>query len=143
MKQTNQSYSPWKTSQSISVEWRTCDREMVKQFFWWKPKTTFVVSKIFQWIKWGTPKIYISTRFHKYLSYLEVQKSSKVDITKKEVFSKSVIKTLSGSKFLVSEYIFKLVYHCEGSRWSEICCARDIAKKSLNRLLLLLILKSS
>ena len=60
-----------------------------------------------------------------------------------EECSKSVIKTLYGSKSLVSEYIFKLVYHSEGSGWSEICCARDIAKKSLNRLLLLLILKSS
>ena len=47
--------------------------------------------------------MYISSRFRKYLSYLEVQKSSKVDITKKEVFSESVIKTLYGSKFLVSE----------------------------------------
>ena len=46
-------------------------------------------------------KIYIPTRFRKYLS-LEVQKSSKIDITKKEFFSKSVIKTLYGSKFLVS-----------------------------------------
>ena len=72
-----------------------------------------------------------------------MQKNSKVDIRKEEVCSKSVTKTFYGSKFLVSEYIFKLVYHCEGSRWSEICCARDIAKKSLNRLLLLLILKSS
>ena len=62
------------------------------------------------------PKVYISTRFCKYLSYLEVQKSSKVDITKNEVFSKSLIKTLSASKFLVSEYIFELGYHCEFSR---------------------------
>ena len=62
------------------------------------------------------PKIYISTRFRKYLSYLEVPKSSKVDITKKEVFYKSVTKTLCGRKFLVSEYIFKLIYHYEVSR---------------------------
>ena len=65
------------------------------------------------------------------------------DFRKKEVCPKSVTKTLHGNKFLVSEYIFKLVCHCEGSRWSEICCARDIAKKSLKRFLLLLILKSS
>ena len=65
------------------------------------------------------------------------------DFRRKEVCPKSVTKTLHGNKFLVSEYIFKLVYHCEGSRWSEICCARDIAKKSLKRFLLLLILKSS
>ena len=67
----------------------------------------------------------------------------KSNFRKKEVFSKSVTKTLYGSKFLVSEYIFKLAYHCEGSRWSEIFCARTIAKSSLIRLLLLLILKSS
>ena len=30
---TNQSCSPSKISQSINVEWRICDREMVKQFF--------------------------------------------------------------------------------------------------------------
>ena len=46
------------------------------------------------------------------------------------------------NQFLVSEYIFKLIYHRDGSRRPEICCARDIAKKSLNRLLLLLILKT-
>ena len=32
-KRTNQSCSPSEINQSISVEWRTCDREMVKQFF--------------------------------------------------------------------------------------------------------------
>ena len=63
------------------------------------------------------------------------------DFRKKGVCSKSVTKTLYGNEFLVSKYIFKLVYYCEGSRWLEICCAWDIAKKSLNRLLLLLILK--
>ena len=103
-----------------------------------KARKTFVVWWSYECLKYVFP-----LDFAKYLSYLEVQKNSKVDIRKKEVCSKSVIKTFYGSKFLVSEYIFKLVYHCEGSRWSEICCARDIAKKSLNRLLLLLILKSS
>ena len=67
----------------------------------------------------------------------------KSDFRKKGVCCKSVTKTLYGDKFLVREYIFKLVYHCDRSRWSEICCERDIAKKSLNRFLLLLILKSS
>ena len=107
---------------------------------------------------------------------------------KKGVCSKSVTKTFSRNKFLVSEFIFKLVYHWESCRWSEICCvyrsgrpevfckkgvlrnfakftgkhlcqslspfltehlwwlllcARDIAEKSLNRLLLLPILKSN
>ena len=45
-------------------------------------------------------------------------------------------------KFLVSECIFKLFCHCESLRWWQICYA-CIAEKSLNRLLLLLILKSS
>ena len=67
----------------------------------------------------------------------------KSDIRKKEVCSKSFTKTLYGDSFLVREYILKLVYHCDGGRWSEICCARDIAKKLLNRLLLLLFLKSN
>ena len=103
-----------------------------------KPRKRFVVWQSYERLKYIFP-----IHFAKYLSYLEVQKNSKVDIRKEEVCSKSVTKTFYRSKFLVSEYIFKLVHHCEGSRWSEICCARDIAKKSLNRLLLLLILKSS
>ena len=61
-----------------------------------KKKTLLLFDKYFN-------ILYISTRFRKYLSYLEVQKSSKVDITKKEVFSEFVIKTLYGSKFLVSK----------------------------------------
>ena len=61
------------------------------------------------------PKYIFQLDLAKYISYLKVQKNSKVDIRKKEVSSKSIIKTLYGSKFLVSEYIFKLVYHCEGS----------------------------
>ena len=64
------------------------------------------------------------------------------DFKKKEVCSKSFTKTLNWNKFLVSEYMLKLVCHCEGNRWSKICCAKDITEKSLNRLLLLLILKS-
>ena len=103
-----------------------------------KARKTSVVWKIYERLKY----VFLLD-FAKYLSYLEVQKNSKFDIRKKEVCSKSVIKTFYGSKFLVSEYIFKLVYHYEGSRWSEICRAREIAKKSWNRLLLLVILKSS
>ena len=38
----------------------------------------------------------------------------KSDFRKKGVCSKSDTKTLYGNKFLLSEYIFKLVYHCEG-----------------------------
>ena len=103
-----------------------------------KARKTFVVWKSEERLKYIFP-----LDFAKHLSYLEVQKNSKVDIRKKVVCSKSVIKAFYGSKVLVSEYIFKLVYHCEGSRWSEICCARDIAEKCFNRLLLLLFLKSS
>ena len=95
-----------------------------------KARKTSVVWKIYERLKY----VFLLD-FAKYLSYLEVQKNSKFDIRKKEVCSKSVIKTFYGSKFLVSEYIFKLVYHYVGSRWSEICCARDISKKSLNTLL--------
>ena len=48
------------------------------------------------------------------------------------VCSKSVTKTLCGNKFLVSEYIFKSVYHCEGSRWSEIVeVVEEISLKNL------------
>ena len=55
-------------------------------------------------------------------------------------------KTLYGSKFLVSEYIFKIIFIIvnvagdQGAR--DIACARNIPKRSLNRLLLLLVLKS-
>ena len=45
-----------------------------------------------------------------------MQRNSKVDIRKKEVCSKFVIKTFYKSKFLVSEYIFKLIYHCEDTQ---------------------------
>ena len=105
---------------------------MVKQFF--KSKKNFCRLLSYERLKDVFP-----LDFGKYLRYLEVQKNSKVDIRKKEV----CIKTFYGSKLFVSEFILKLVYHCEDSRWSEICSVRDIAKKSLNRLLLLLILKSS
>ena len=82
---------------------------MVKQFF--KSKKNFSRLLSYERLKDVFP-----LDFGKYLRYLEVQKNSKVDIRKKEVCSKSVTKTFYGSKFLVSEYIFKLVYHCEGSR---------------------------
>ena len=71
--------------------------------------------------------------------FRSAKKPSKVNIRKKEVCSKSVIKTHYGSKFF-GKWIH---FHCEGSRWSEISCARDIAEKSLSRLLLLITLKSS
>ena len=63
------------------------------------------------------------------------------DFSKYEICSESFTKTLYGM-FLVSECIFKLFCHCESLRWWQICYA-CIAEKSLNRLLLLLILKSS
>ena len=86
-----------------------------------------------------------------YLSHLEVQKNSKVDIRKKDICSKSlygskclVKKTLHGSKFLVTEYIFKLVFIIVNVAGDQrFACARDIGKRSLDRLLLLLVLKSS
>ena len=102
-----------------------------------KERKTFIVWKSKECLKYIFP-----LDFAKYLSYLKVQKNSKVYIRKKEICSKSDIKTFYGSKFLV-QCILKLVYHCEGNRLSEICSAKDIAKKSLKRLLLLLILKSS
>ena len=102
-----------------------------------KARKTFVV-----WSSEERLKYIFPLDFAKYLSYLEVQKNNKVDIRKKDVCSKSVIKTPCGSKFLVGECIFKLICHCEGSRWLEICCARDIVKKSLSRFLLLRILKN-
>ena len=111
---------------------------MVKTILLVKARKTFVVWWSYECLKYVFP-----LDFAKYLSYLKVQKNSKVDIRKEEVYSKSVTKTFYESNFLVNEYIFKLVYHCEGSRWSETCCVRDITTKSLNRLLLLIILKSS
>ena len=49
------------------------------------------------------PKIYISTRFHKIPQlFIEVQKKNKIEIMKKEVCPKYVVKTLYGRKFSVS-----------------------------------------
>ena len=65
---------------------------------------------------------------------------------KKGVCSKSVTKTLYRNKVLVSEWIFKLVCYCESCRLSEMVTCnslRDITETSLNRLSMLLILKSS
>ena len=105
-----------------------------------KARKNFVVSSSAERLKYIFP-----LDFAKYLSYLEMPKNSKdvmlrSDFRKKGVCSKSVTKPLYWKNFLVSEYIFKLVYRCEGSRWSEICFISDITKKSLNRLLLLFIL---
>ena len=68
--------------------------------------------------------------FAEYLSYLEEQRNSKVDTTKKEVCSKSVIKTLYGSKFLVSKYIFKLVYHLKVAG-DQRFVGQEISQKNL------------
>ena len=70
--------------------------------------------------------------FAKYLSFLEVQKNSKVYIRKKEFCSQYVIKTLYGSKFLVSEYIFELVYRCE---------VADVSKKNFEHIVTVAYLK--
>ena len=45
-----------------------------------------------------------------------------IDFSKLGVYSKSVTKSLYGT-FLVSEGIFKLVFHCEKCRSSDISCA--------------------
>ena len=69
-------------------------------------------------IKWGAPKIYISTTFCSVVSViLKCKRTAKLlmlksDFKKKGVCSKSVTKMLYENKFLVSEYISKLVYHC-------------------------------
>ena len=65
------------------------------------------------------------------------------DLRKKGVCSKSLTKMLCRKKFLVRECIFKFVCHCENCRLSDWLCIREIAETSLNRLLLLLVLKSS
>ena len=94
------------------------------------------------WIKWRTPKIYISTRFHKYL-LCRSAKEQQIRYLKEVSFFRICNKNALWEQIFGKWNIFKLVYHCKVSRWSEICFARDIAKKSLNRLLLFLILKSS
>ena len=69
-KQANQSCSPLKTSQSINVEWRTCDKNG-----WSFDKARNV---LMEKIKiWAVENIF-SLDFVKYLSYSEVQKNSKV-----------------------------------------------------------------
>ena len=75
-----------------------------------------------------------SLDFAKYQRYLEVQNA-------KEQQSCSYWNTLSEQVF--SECIFKLVRYCESYRWSEICCATRYSWKILNKLLLLLIVKSN
>ena len=45
------------------------------------------------------------------------------DLRKKKVCSKSATEMLCRNKFLVIEFIFKLVCHCESCRLSEIGCA--------------------
>ena len=71
--------------------------------------------------------------FAKYVSFFSEEQNTR------EVVN---IYTLYRNKFFVSECILKCVYHCENSRWSEVCCAR-IVENFLNRLLLLLIFKRS
>ena len=111
---------------------------------WWSEKC----SNRKKWNKnMGSDK-FISTRFR----YI-IQRCKKTGnlimfrwyFSKYEICSKSFTKVLYGNMFLVSENIFKLVCHCASWKWSQICCphVRDIAEKSLNKLLLLFILKSS
>ena len=138
-------------SQSINVEWRTCDR-YGKQFFQRKQEKL--------WLFYKARNILIKNRdmssekytpldFTKYLSFPEVKRTAKLLMfrsyfSKKGVCPKSVTKTLYRNKFLVSECIFRLVSHCESCRLSEIGCVLKISLKHLwTELLLLLVMKSS
>ena len=80
--------------------------------------------------------------FIKCLSYSEVEKNSKVVnvwIRSLWVCSKSTTET-----FLVSEYIFKFSLSLWGLQViRDLLCLRGITEKSLNRMLLLLILRTS
>ena len=85
--------------------------------------------------------------FTKYLSYSQVQKNSKVvnaQIRSLRVCSKSVTETLYGNKFFVSECIFKYSLSLrELQVIRDQLGVRGIPEKSLNRMLLLLVLKTS
>ena len=80
-KRANQSCSRSKISQSINVEWHTCDRNG-KQFFYWKQEKLWLFDKarnvlIEQNKDMGSEK-YFPLVFTKYLSYSEKKKNSKV-----------------------------------------------------------------
>ena len=93
-------------------------------------------------MRYGQWKIYFHLIFIKYLSYSEVKNNNKVfnvKIRSLRACSKSVTE-----KFLVRRYIFKFSL----SLWElqvirDLLCLRGISEKSLNRMLLLLILKTS
>ena len=79
------------------------------------------------------------------IRYAEVQKNSKViDVKIRSLrdCSKSVTDTLYRKKFLVSECIFKISLR-ELQVIRDLLCVRCIPEKSLNRLLLLLVWKTS
>ena len=128
-------------SQSINVEWRTCDR-YGKQFFQRKQEKL--------WLFYKARNILIKNRdmssekytpldFTKYLSFPEVKRTAKLLMfrsyfSKKGVCPKSVTKTLYRNKFLVSECIFRLVCHCESCRLSEIAQrAHHVESTSIRR----------
>ena len=81
--------------------------------FQWKQEKLLLFDK-------GTSEVCFLIDYVKNLSCLEVQKKAKLilrpDFRKNGVCSKSVTKTFYQNKFLVSEYIFKLVFYCELSR---------------------------
>ena len=81
-KQTNQICLSSKISQSINIEWRTCDRNG-KQFFQWKQEKLWSFDKarnvlIETKIDIKSSEKYSLLDFTEYLSCLEVQKNSKV-----------------------------------------------------------------
>ena len=117
-----QSCSPSKISQSINFERRTSDRTC----FQWKREKLWSFEKVSYILIEKNRDIQIEKSDIEISDYIQ-----KSDFRKKGVCSKSVTKTLYRNKFLVSECIFKLVYHCESCRLSEIGGAREISLKHL------------
>ena len=150
-KRTNQSCLPSKISQSVNVEWRTCDRNGKQLLQWQHEKQTLVV-----WESKECPnrkkKRYEQQKIYFYyisLNILVIQKCKRtaklsmfrLDFWKKGVCSKFATKTLYWDRFWVRECIFKLLWELQVTR--DWLCKRDIAETSLKRLLLLIIFKSS
>ena len=96
-KRVNQSCSPSKISQSSNDEWRTCHK-MTKWLFNEARNVLIEKNTRFRYIS----KLFrVCKRTGKLLTF-------RSDFSKYETCSKSFTRTLYGSKFLVSEWIFKL-----------------------------------
>ena len=76
---------------------------------------------------WILLKIYVIKKCERTAKLLKFRS----DFRKKEVYSKPVTKTLYWNKVLVSEWVFKLVCHCESCRLSEIGCVKETLLKHL------------